>query len=382
MKLLSAVVTIICTSLGGVLSCLRFLRRLLGNGDDLSNSGVNKMDSFSQLPPELFRLIISKLGLNDEFVLSQTGRGLRGVFSRNWDEALARLSSEDRSRFWAGLASICPEHWACPKCFRLHRADTSDTPNTPQEPPCGARISLRRISLGGYSLRLNHMQIALKLSRIGNLHQEFLASLMTPHRFSVSTKFKFQSRFTETYTATPRIINGRFILREEWVITDEGNVAWPLLHHVTIPSCPHLCVFGKGIENSKLWKRRGGRLTRQANPDAREILLLERSIENAIERKGVSFICSCPRCPTDYAVIVSRSAMMATIEAWHDFGGEGSPMDTGWNLHVRNPGVSDWIDQGPRSGHVEGSIKKLWIDTHCRELELAGQQGASGEVNV
>lgn len=73
---------------------------------------------------------------------------------------------------------------------------------------------------------------------------------------------------------------------------------------------------------------------------------------------------------------------MATIEAWHDFGGEGSPMDTGWNLHVRNPGVSDWIDQGPRSGHVEGSIKKLWIDTHCRELELAGQQGASGEVNV
>ncbi|KAK4081544.1 uncharacterized protein Triagg1_2285 [Trichoderma aggressivum f. europaeum] len=322
------------------------------------------MDSLFHLPPELFRHIIDMMDLHDEFVLSQTGRGLRCVFSRNWDEALAQLSPEDRLRFWAGLASISPDHWACPRCCRLHRVDTSDTPSTPQDPPCGAQLSLRRISEGGYSLRQNHMQTALKLSRMGNSHQEYLARLMSPHRFSFTTECVFQPQIRETYTAKPRIINGRFILREEWVITDEKNVARPLLHNIIIPSCPHLCVIGKGVINSKYWKRRGGRLARQANPNAREIILLEEAIENAIRYRGVSIICSCPRCPTDYEVCVSESGRMATIRAWHDFGGEGTPMDTGLNLHVRNAGVSDWIDQGPRSGHVPGSIERLWLDTH------------------
>ncbi|KAL6697951.1 hypothetical protein J3F84DRAFT_406321 [Trichoderma pleuroticola] len=356
--------------MGGILSCLGPLRRLLGNGD----SGMNKMDSFSQLPPELFCQIIDNLGLHDEFVLSQTSRGLRDIFSRNWDEAITRLTYSDRLRFWAGLASISPDHWACPCCYRLHCIDESDTPNTPQNPPCGARLCLRRVNPGGYSLQQNHIQNALKFSRMGNSHQEYLARLMSTHRLSLIADFmSFQPLFRETYTAKPRVINGRFILREEWVISNDKNVMGPLLHKITIPGCPHLCVVGKGIIISKSWKRRGGRLARQTNPNAREIILLEKAIENALKHKGVSIICSCPRCPTDYEVIVSKDVRTATIRAWHDFGGEGAPMDTGWDLHVRSPSAFDWVSQGPQSGHVDGSIERLWLDTHG-ELELACQQ--------
>ncbi|KAL7915777.1 hypothetical protein GGI35DRAFT_485318 [Trichoderma velutinum] len=331
--------------------------------DHLPSNTTCLTNLFFQIPPELFCVVIDNLGLHDEFVLSQTSRGLREIFSRDWEEEISRLPSTDRLRFWAGLASFFPCRWACLRCCRLHPIDESDTPNTPRNSPCGAELSLRGISLGGYCLQQNHIQNALKLSRMGNTHQKYLDSLMMPHKYSFRTEFMFGPPFTETYSAEPRIINGRFILQEEWVITDERNVIRPLNYHINIPGCPHLCIFGKGIINSKWWKRQGGRVARLANPNFRAILLLEKTIQKAIRYKGWIFCISCPRCPTDFEVIVSRNVRTATIRAWHDFGGEGAPMDTGWDVHVQNIGVSDWMYQGPWLGHVPGSIERLWLDS-------------------
>ncbi|KAK4079608.1 hypothetical protein Trihar35433_713 [Trichoderma harzianum] len=368
--------------MGVILSSLRFLRRLLGYGDNASNSGVNEMNPLYQLPPELFRMVINNLGLHDQFVLSQTSRGLRDVFRRHWEWEISQLPSNDRSRFWAGLAFTFPDHWACPQCCRLHPIDESDTPNTPQNPPCGADLSLRIINPRGYSysLQQNHIQNALKLSRMGNSHQNYLDSLMRPHTLSRMSEFMFEPSFTETYTARPRIINGRFILHQEWVITDEISVMRPLFDHITIPGCPHLNVFGKGIMHSKWWKRTGARMTQGDNPRLRANVILEQAIENAIIYEGCGILCSCPRCPTDFEVRVSEDLLTATIRAWHDFGGEGAPVDTGWDAHVKSPGLSDWLYERLRFGHVPGSIEKLWVYTP-EESELASQHWASEEVN-
>ncbi|KAL6836715.1 hypothetical protein J3E69DRAFT_361974 [Trichoderma sp. SZMC 28015] len=356
--------------MGVILSSLRFLRRLLGYGDNASNGVINEMHPLYQLPPEIFSMIINNLGLHDEFALSQTSRGLRDVFRRHWEREISQLPSNDRSRFWAGLAFNFPDHWACPQCCRMHPMDESDTPTSPQNPPCGADLSLRMINPGGYSLQQNHIQSTLKLSRMGNSHQNYLDSLMRPHKHIRTMEFMFEPSFTETYTARPRIINGRFILRREWVITDECHIMRPLFDHITIPGCPHMNVFGNGIMHSKWWKRTGAAMAQQGNPRLRENIILEQAIENAIIYEGCGIICSCPRCPADFEVKVSEDMLTATIRAWHDFGGEGAPVDTGWDAHVKTPGLSDWLYDELRFGHTPGSIEKLWVHTP-EESELA-----------
>ncbi|KAH6603232.1 hypothetical protein Trco_008007 [Trichoderma cornu-damae] len=121
---------------------------------------------------------MENLEFHDRFLLSQTCTALRHITFRNWSVEINHLSPEQEHVFWAGLAYASPRHWACPKCRKLHRIDKSDTPtmhaSRQQLLPCKADLS-RGITLGpGYSIQHHHIQFALKLSRLGNAHQEYL----------------------------------------------------------------------------------------------------------------------------------------------------------------------------------------------------------------
>ncbi|EHK20403.1 uncharacterized protein TRIVIDRAFT_203028 [Trichoderma virens Gv29-8] len=332
-----------------------------GNKSNDDHEINNKVALFN-IPPEIFLPIIDNLGLGDQFILSQTSRALRHVFSRDWVQEMSQLGFKDSLRFWAAVASRKPDHWACSHCCRLHPVDTSDTPNTPRDPPCFAEYGMEDVSKG-YTLQESHVQNALKLHRLGNQHQDYLAGLMRPYSTFSKREFMFENAFTESYTLNPRIIDNRFIIQEEWIIQDEDEVDRALSQHVKIYACPHVGVFDGGYLRSIDWKMQASELLRRIRPGAFEITILESMMRLAVKGPGYSMYDSCPRCPTDYEVVVSEDQHTATIRAWHDFGGEGAPVDTGWDAHVRSPGPDDWMYRGFAMREDGGRVRRLWLSS-------------------
>lgn len=167
--------------------CLRFLRRLLGKGGhhhrdhDQNNSSAVIL----QLPLDLLLLITDQLALHDKFLLSHTCKTLRQVTCQDWAIEVSQLSFEDQIGFWAGLAYTLPNHWACLKCCQLHPLDTSDVPRaywaiSARDVPCTVDMA-RGVEIEAYSVQHYHVQFALKLSRLGNIHRRYLKALMKPY---------------------------------------------------------------------------------------------------------------------------------------------------------------------------------------------------------
>lgn len=324
----------------------------------------NRDAAILQLPTDILFLVADNLALHDKFFLSQTCQALRHIMFRDWDSEISRLSFNDKLRFWTGLACTLPSYWACAKCCKLHLINTSDTPTSLilgwQYPSCGADLSRGDFIRQGYSVQHHHIQIALKLSRLRNKHEKYFAALMDTYTY---TSENFTTLFIRSFTAEPRIINKRFILHEEWNIRNDTSVISPLFQHNDISVCPHLCVYGGGLECSFTWKRIVRRLARQRNKNRefKEIIQLENGILSAFKSPGEWICISCPRCPTDCQIKASTDGRTATIRAWHDFGVEGSPMDTGWSVHVKSGGNKDWLYQEPSLDYAHGSIRNLWL---------------------
>lgn len=348
-----------------------FLRRLLGKGRRQNrNANANANAAILQLPLDALLLIADHLALHDKFLLSHTCKTLWQALSQDWDVALSRLSFKDRMAFWVGLAYTLPNYQVCPNCCRLHPINTSDVPAAiraikNRHIPCISGSS-RGILIAVYSVQHYHIQSALKLSRLGNIHQNYLAALMKPYK---RTGGFLLPPLTDSYAAEPRLINNRFILHEEWKRTNNTSNALPLFPDnflIHLPVCPHLYLRGEPAR-SRRDKERAIRLRVLANRLRqlegsvlpKELSLLEDGITMAYELLGQWIFGSCLRCPTDFAVRVSADKRKATIRAWHDFGAEGSPMDISWKAHVANR-VAPWLTTGPYSHHPQGSIRESW----------------------
>lgn len=358
--------------------CLRFLRRLLGKGrhhhgdHDQNNSSAVIL----QLPLDILLLITDQLALHDKFLLSHTCKALRQVICRDWAIEVSRLSFEDQIGFWAGLAYTLPNRWVCLKCCKLHPIDTSDVPRaywniSARGVPCTYDLS-RGIEIEAYSVQHYHVQFALKLSRLGNIHRRYLKALMKT--YTCTDKWRIPP-LAESYTAKPRIINKHFILHEEWKISNNTSRAIPIFPDepdLGPTVCPHMeIMFGSPAE-SRLWKEwtiyqmahmPNNNSMRQLEEHVllKEATLLEEGIASACQSPGQWIFNSCLHCATDFAVMLSTDEREATIRAWHDFGIEGSPMDISWKAHVRDKNAC-WLDLGPYVDYPHGSIRKLWLE--------------------
>ncbi|KAH6607748.1 hypothetical protein Trco_004061 [Trichoderma cornu-damae] len=342
---------------------LRFLRRLL-------RKAHRPHVTITQLSTDILALITNHLSLHDQFLLSHTCRAFRRVASRDWDVEMSRLSSDDALRFWEGLAYASPNHWACPKCRKLHRINTSDVPAVSKLArerlvPCKVRL-FRNTFEEAYCIQYYHIQLALKLSRLGNANENYLAALMRAYTYTDVSSLR---PLTETYTAEPRIINRQFILREEWTISNGTGADLPLFPEdklVFITPCPHLGLWASGLARSR--SRKELNVDRcefpfhtqlQKAQVLREMTMVEDGIESAFESPGRWIYNSCLRCHTDFGIIVSIAGRKATIQAWHNFGTEGSSTDASWKVHVlhRMPHVPT-----PESyvHYAHGSIRELW----------------------
>lgn len=323
-----------------------------------------------QLSPDIFLLILNYLALHDKFLLSHTCKVFRHSTYHDWDSEISRLSFSDRVGFWAGLAYTLPHYWACPKCCKLHLINTSDVPatlNRQQLVPCQADLS-RGIGTEMYSIHNHHIQFALKLSRLGK-HQQYLGALMKPY---TDIRVSLLNPLTDSYTAEPKIIKKQFILREEWNISNDTSTTLPLFPEngtFRMPVCPHLGLTSSGLASSRMRKKWDAERLQLRHKMTeleqltlfKEMTLVEDGIAFAFRFPGNWIYNSCLRCPTDIGIIVSTDERKVTVRAWHNFGVEGSPMDTNWRIHVADP-LQAWATLGSYMDYTHGSVRTLWME--------------------
>ncbi|KAL7939419.1 hypothetical protein V8C35DRAFT_326472 [Trichoderma chlorosporum] len=344
---------------------LRFLHRLLGQGRRYQGDHDQKNPNAAilRLSLDILFLITDNLALNDKFLLSHTCKALRRVTIQDWDTEILQLTFKDQIGFWVGLAYTLPDYRVCLKCCKLHLINTSDVPaaywtiKCLRGVPCGIDYS-RVIKAGEYSIQHYHVQFALKLSRLGNVHQQYLAALIKTYTIPMTL---YRWPLAKSYTAEPRIINKRFILREEWNISDSSSIDLPLFSGASCiyhPICPHMRMMHKELAMSRRWKEFSvHRMIHMSNNN--KVTLYEDCIALAYKSPGQWIFNSCMRCPTDFAIMISTDEREATIQAWHDFGIEGSPMDISWKAHVVDE-TSNRLNMGPYVYYTHGSIRELW----------------------
>ncbi|KAL7782086.1 hypothetical protein V8C43DRAFT_327470 [Trichoderma afarasin] len=327
---------------------------------------VNSHAAMLQVPLEIIYLIADNLGLSDKLFLSQTCTALRRIMLRDWKQEASKLSREDRFAFWEGIAHQSPNHWACQKCCKLHLANGNTLETIGDNcPPCGSKPQ-RSLYPDGVFIDYHHVQFALKLSRLGNMEQKHLEMMM--RQFRSILKFTGPTH----YTADARIINERFIFRQEWKADGHEDTnkmwsqtitRWTLFRDKNITICPHLCLRG-GLNYSRAEKKKVSATiqTQSWTTTPRVITDLEDGLDLAIKLAGQWVFISCPRCPTDCGILVSEGNREATIQSWHDLGTEGPQSATRWAVHVSAGRYNDWIDQGMKVDYTRGSIRAVWLE--------------------
>lgn len=185
------------------------------------------------MPLEIFLLITEELPLESQFLLSRICGRARSNLHRDWPAELRRLPDKAQMRCLLQIAHDMPSHLACAVCFGLHRVDRSYTPTNYEN--SGRRIceepsGLRYTNTYGWRhkehrLVHNHVQLALKYTRLGDTGTAYLNKLMRPwsygrDRWSMAhfVDYKFQDpgrlavkEYAVRNTEVPKIVDGRFL---------------------------------------------------------------------------------------------------------------------------------------------------------------------------
>lgn len=335
------------------MNCVRWLlsfRELRPQG----NNNEATCPPILQVPNEILMEIIDHLHLHDEFLLSQTCRAFRKLTQRNWELAFERFSWAKRMDFRTGLAYVLPNHWVCGPCGKLHTIDTWwgwDGPKNngfPLVPQCQQQDGLNFDTI--YPLRHTHVQLALKLTRMRSVNQEYLKYIMSP--FTTETMSSPYLRLRLTYYAVPKVVAERFLLQVKREFRDGDEMASARvcpgelhLEHI----CPHMMIMA-----SKAYGRRAGSgLSRVFGLDG-----LSKDVHLAFASFGETFFGHCKRCPTDYAVLAHPGIL--TIYSWHDLGSYRSPFSQQWTVHIRTS-QNEFCD-GPLVHHHPGTIRDTYLE--------------------
>lgn len=321
-----------------------------------------------QLPAELVLDILDYLPDADLFHVGQTCRPLRAAVDKDWESTIDKAPFAERTAFFHDLADNKPDHWACVGCHKLHKVDTEDTPANPQD---GCDFSGgRMMRSANYHIQQKHVQLAMKYHRTGH-NLEYLEKLVTP----------FEQRFKVTgmevrYVATPRIVQGHFILHEEWIYTSTvDQTSWDAQETAfqDVQLCPH--IYFPDVE------------TPYAEQDAFAHYTLDTGfqfayhLDAAFRDPGTVMQVSCECCATDYTIEVE--GQKTTFNVYHDFT-DGNPLDTAWGLEK----VWERLDEakenekenenGNENENEESS--ETAEDTEGDEEEIVTELGVGGHI--
>lgn len=276
-----------------------------------------KQNSFLlKLSLEIIYDIVNRLPLSAIILLSQTCRDL--WYLLRGSTAMQKVTSSERLELLATLGYILPYYRLCGGCNALHIVDPKDVPKRVYDGSCKECIpnkSSGRVSiLAYYAVEFHHVQLAIKYTRLGNIHQHYRARILQKYTKSKLLYASTKQRFTALdFTAEPVIVQSRFIMMETFVFRDQDQpLSITTFAAQFFKVCPHLPVDAGAL--------------RTAMQLAFDLDLAGR--QPSLPPK----VYSCDRCPTDYLVTVQRDRPL--IQVWQDFGSGTSPTDPYWRSHV------------------------------------------------
>ncbi|CAH0047537.1 unnamed protein product [Clonostachys solani] len=269
-----------------------------------------------QLPVELIYMVLDILRPHEKSILAQTCRCLR-VIAYSKSVATYDLPDDEAFDYLRCITHNDPGTWVCAFCTQLH-AVTEDHLSEEwwnsfayKNGVFESLVPLWDSSICSDGYR--HVQLSLKYDRLSPNSSECgerLARLLTP--YNTTPKFPIlQSAMRGHIHAVPKVVQGRFILKSTWTFRKGDTILRPDIMGINVHICNHQS-FGR---------------TRRT-PST-----LTKAINMACENQGVTVLGSCGSCQTDFA-IEFRSAFVAEVTAWKDFGGEVSPLSDTWRLNL------------------------------------------------
>lgn len=258
-------------------------------------------------------------------------------------------------RFYTELAYHLPDKVVCLRCARLHKVNVGDTPSRGHNRPPGEcpYPNFNRYDWWmGYSLSYNHVQLALKYTRLKGAYTDYLARLMAPVSFN--TRHSSRDDFVEFCTKVPGIRAGRFILQTiiEYSLTNTTGLASRMIIERDLGTsmlCKHISV-QTVLDNMCVWG--------EGNADH-----LLKTLESLATRDA-DLRYSCCRCRTDMLAQFRRG--LWTFRSWQDFGSETEAGIGASDILLSQFQWGLWggCDVGhlqrPKIPHVHGSLEKLW----------------------
>lgn len=220
------------------------LRRLLTLFSRLiRNRRTVKQDSrFLDLPLTLIYDIFDELQLPEKILLSQTSRDLWYSLRYKCSSVMQKATAVERLSCLAVLGSILPDHRLCTYCRALHLVDLKDLPVTALDNPhrpCPAPETPwdRHRLMCYYSIAFRHVQMALKYTRLGDLHQGYRASILQ----TFTTSFPISQSMKLKFTAKSTIVNGRFLLMTTFLYYEvDGLISYSQFSQLHFRFCAHL----------------------------------------------------------------------------------------------------------------------------------------------
>ncbi|EHK45370.1 hypothetical protein TRIATDRAFT_274861 [Trichoderma atroviride IMI 206040] len=300
-----------------------------------------------ELPDELVLCITDHLAAHDQFLLSQTCRTMQRLASRDWNEYVRSRSPPERNEFLIGVAFGAPYHWACETCGRLHVVDPHDLPSERRLRPCVRPTDYGARTWARYYLEHHHIQLALKLSgRESN--RDHLERLLTTHHYATS------SRMPMTYSASPRIVEGHFLLYEKIVVGDcDRRATYSSMQQSLVTICPHLAMVDSPLD----YRRMMAWLHQTAE--------FHQAVAHAVINPGQEVHRHCRWCPTDYTAVYYQLSGQLVFSAWHDFGAYGSVSNRHWSSQARRqsglgPQLPPRFNRMPGACRAAYTNKRLW----------------------
>ena len=285
----------------------------------------------SQIPFEIFLQIAAHLPIESQFILSRTCRRARFSLHRDWTSELKQLSPADRVRCLLLIAYDLPDHLACAVCFKLHRVDKRCTPSRYQHGRRSCRepwdrhyltSCYNKLNHSAYILVHNHVQLALKYTRLSDKNTEYRDALMKPYFFYAPAPQGYLLKplgardvyYDLLCTQRPKITCGTFLHESVWVVrsTDDGPILWSDVSSTmtSVVEEHFLMLLFSDI------LRLGSRRWRRASPGAEscEYIPAGESCVRAI---------SCPTCRVE--ILFQLEYDVWVIKSWANYGTELEP---------------------------------------------------------
>ncbi|PHH60105.1 hypothetical protein CDD81_2107 [Ophiocordyceps australis] len=329
------------------------------------------------LPVEILLLIADSLPLYARLMLSQTCRSMHLVFQQYMHPGpIPTWSKDQRLELLTFLVRKKPDHWVCEACERSHLVHWPEHPATAyrallQDGPCPASSGdaiRRKRGPHQYMILYFHVQIALKITRLARegikptrkqaLH---LQCLLQPELSSTHRTRPDWPRKTFSYSCTPKIVQGRFLVLSEW-----KQVPIQPRSRTRIEMCKHQRYHGYS-----------------ANYPTSTQYPLQSTIVDALSTSqgnseyGTEFYGACPSCRTDFSVRgpSPNTGKLVTLRSWQDFGPEDSPMNPDWRSQCRHPDKKYVCVR-----HIPGSVRRLYESAPCESrLEYSSHRCDSSD---